>query len=133
LVKVACALPVAAVGVIVHAVPFQIVKQLSNRPANEGIRATVKLLGCTALFSAVYVALGVVVGLFFGPWVGVTAAVLAPLCGYTALRLAERAKRVGGVIEGYRTVARRRGGALDNVLADRRRVVDAAHAVAAVP
>jgi 1-acyl-sn-glycerol-3-phosphate acyltransferase len=133
LVKVACALPLAAVGVIVHVVPFEIVKRLSRRPANEGIRATVKLLGCTVLFSVVYVALGVGVGHFFGPWVGVTAAVLAPLCGYTALRLAERTKRIGGVVEGYRTVTRRRGGALDNVLADRRRVVDAAQAVAGVP
>jgi hypothetical protein len=119
--------------VIVHVVPFEIVKRLSRRPANEGIRATVKLLGCTVLFSVVYVALGVGVGHFFGPWVGVTAAVLAPLCGYTALRLAERTKRIGGVVEGYRTVTRRRGGALDNVLADRRRVVDAAQAVAGVP
>jgi hypothetical protein len=132
LVKVACALPVAAVGVIVHVVPFQIVKRLSNRPANEGIRATIKLLGCTVLFSVVYVALGVVVGRVFGPWVGLAAAVLAPLCGYTALRLAERVKRIGGVLEGYRAVTGRRGGALDPVLADRRRVVDAAHVVAGV-
>jgi hypothetical protein len=50
-----------------------------------------------------------------------------------ALRLAERTKRIGGVVEGYRTVTRRRGGAVDNVLADRRRVVDAAQAVAGVP
>jgi 1-acyl-sn-glycerol-3-phosphate acyltransferase len=133
LVKVVCALPVAAVGVIVHVVPFQIVKRLSSRPVNEGIRATVKLLGCTVLFAAVYIALGVVVGHFFGPWAGVTAAVLAPLCGYTAVRLDERAKRIGGIIEGYRTVTRRRGGTLDTVLADRRRVVDAARAVAGRP
>ena len=132
LCKVACAIPVAVVGVIVHVVPFQIVKRLSGRPSNEGIKATVKLLGCTVLFCAVYVALGVTVGRFFGPWIGLSAAVLAPLCGYTALRLAERAKRIGGVVEGYRTVTRRRGGALDAVLADRRRVVDGARAVAGV-
>jgi hypothetical protein len=133
LVKVACALPVAALGVIVHVVPFQIVKRLSRPPANEGIKATIKLLGCTVLFSAAYVALGVVVGHFVGPWVGLAAAVLAPLCGYTALRLAERVQRIGGVLGGYRTVTGRRGGALDTVLADRRRVVDAAHMIAGVP
>ncbi len=131
--KVACAVPVAAVGVIVHVVPFQIVKRLARRPTNEGIKATVKLLGCTVLFSVVYVALGVTVGHFIGPWAGLAAAVLAPFSGWTAVWLAERAKRIGGVVEGYRTVTRRRGGALDAVLAERRRVVDGVRAVAGAP
>jgi glycerol-3-phosphate O-acyltransferase / dihydroxyacetone phosphate acyltransferase len=132
LCKVACAIPVAAAGVIVHVIPFQIVKQLAKQPTNEGIKATVKLLGCTVLFCVVYVALGLVVSHFRGPWVGLTVAVLAPFCGYTTVRLAERVKRIGGVLEGYRTV-RRRGSVLDIVLADRRKVLDAAQGVVYAP
>ena len=125
---VACATPIAAVGVIVHVIPFQIVKHLARRPTNEGIRATVKLLGCAALFGVVYVAVGLIVAYFLGPWVGLTAAVLAPLCGYTAVRLAERVRRIGGVLTGYRTV-RRLGNVLDTVMADRRNVLAAARCV----
>jgi len=39
-----------------------IMKRIGGRPDNEGMRATVKLLGCTVLFTAVYTAAGVVVG-----------------------------------------------------------------------
>ncbi len=49
-VKILIALPAAAIGVAVHVLPFQIVKQLAKRPTNEGIKATVKLLGCFASF-----------------------------------------------------------------------------------
>ena len=36
---------------LVHVVPFQIMKQVGKRPTNEGIKATVKLLGCFVLFA----------------------------------------------------------------------------------
>ncbi len=130
LCTVVCATPVAAIGVIVHVIPFQIVKQLAKRPTNEGIQATVKLLGCAAFFGVVYVALGLVVAHFLGPWVGLTAAVLAPLCGYAAVRLAERVRRIGGALNGCRTL-RRLGHGLDTVLADRQKVLDAAQGVVA--
>ena len=55
-------LPFAVVGALVHVVPFQIMKQVGKRPTNEGIKATVKLLGCFVLFAATYVVLGVLVG-----------------------------------------------------------------------
>ncbi len=45
-VKVVVALPLAAIGVAVHVVPFEIMKQIAKRPSNEGIKATVKVLGC---------------------------------------------------------------------------------------
>ena len=46
------AVPVAIIGVAVHVVPFEIMKQAGKRPTNEGIKATVKLLGCLVLFAA---------------------------------------------------------------------------------
>jgi glycerol-3-phosphate O-acyltransferase / dihydroxyacetone phosphate acyltransferase len=130
--KVVVALPVAAVGVIVHVVPYQIVKQLAKKPTNEGMKATVKLLGCFALFTIVYALLGVLVGRAFGPWAGLGVAVAAPLCGYVTVRLAERITRIGGLVEGYRIVKGRRA-VLDTVLAHRTSVVDAAAAVLVAP
>ena len=102
------ALPFAAIGALVHLIPFQIMKQVGKRPTNEGIKATVKLLGCFVLFTLTYVAVGVLVGRAFGAWAGLAAAVAAPWCGYVAVRLGERVKRVGGVVEGYRILQGRR-------------------------
>jgi glycerol-3-phosphate O-acyltransferase/dihydroxyacetone phosphate acyltransferase len=126
--KVLVALPFAAIGLVVHVVPFQVMKQLSKRPTNEGMKATVKLLGCFASFTIVYAALGFLAGRSYGAWVGLLTAVSAPTCGYVTVRLAERVKRIGGLLEGYRTVRTRRA-VLDTVFADRMSVVDAARTV----
>ncbi len=72
--KVLVALPVAAVGVAVHVVPFEIVKQVAKRPSNEGIKATVKVLGCFVLFLLAYTAVGILVAQAFGAWAGCIAA-----------------------------------------------------------
>jgi 1-acyl-sn-glycerol-3-phosphate acyltransferase len=130
LLKIVVALPFALVGVVVHIVPFQIMKQVAKMPTNEGIKATVKLLGCFASFTLVYAALGFFVGRAAGAWLGLLAAVGAPLCGYVTVRVAERAQKVGGLVEGY-TFVRARGTDLQSVLAHRSQVVDAARAVLA--
>ena len=116
------ALPFAAIGIVVHVVPFQIMKQVGKKPTNEGIKATVKLLGCFVLFVAVYVVVGVVVGREYGPWAGLVAALAAPLCGYAVVRLRERVQRMGGLVEGYRRVKQHRD-VLDSVIAHREAVV----------
>ncbi len=97
-------------------------------PANEGMRATVKLLGCFASFTLLYVALGVVFGTRFGVVAGIVAFVAAPACGYVTVLLSERVKRVGGAVAGARAV-RTRGGAVESVLADRRAVIELAQGV----
>ena len=129
-IKVAVALPVAAIGVAVHVIPFQITKQLAKRPTNQGIKSTVKLLGCFASFTLLYAALGILVGEAFGAWAGGIAAVVAPLCGYAAVRLHERVRRIGGLIEGYRTVRGRRD-VIDAALEDRAFVTAAARSMVA--
>ena len=106
--EILLAVPVAVVGVLVHLIPFEIVKRAARRPVNEGIRSTVKVLGCFVLFALTYLVLGVLVGRAFGPWAGLAAAVVAPLCGYTAVRLIERLHRLGGVLEGSRALRDRR-------------------------
>jgi hypothetical protein len=123
---------VAAVGVAVHVIPFQFMKQLAKRPANEGMKATVKLLGCFALFALDYAAVGYVVARAAGAWAGVLAGVAAPLCGYVTVRMAERIKRIGGLVEGYRTV-KGRGAVLATVISHRTAVVEAAQAVLVAP
>lgn len=120
--KVVMAIPFALVGVVVHVVPFQIVKAVAKRPTNEGIKATVKLLGCFVLFALTYTVVGVIVGRAFGPWAGLLAAVGAPICGLVAVRGLERLQRIGGFVEGLRLVRAQRD-MLDSVLAQRAVVV----------
>ena len=128
--KVVLGLPLAMFGVVVHVIPFQIVKRLARIPANEGMRATVKLLGCFFLFVLTYAVIGVTVGLLFGAWSGAVIAVLAPLGGFIALRLFERIRRVGGILAGRRTW-RYRHELLDSVIEHRSEVVSTARSVLA--
>ena len=100
-------------------------KKIGAVPTNESIKATVKLFGCFVLFTLIYVAVGIVVGESWGPWAGLGAAVGAPLCGYAAVRLAERVKRIGGVVAGARVLRQRRA-VLTTVQAHRHAVVEAA-------
>jgi 1-acyl-sn-glycerol-3-phosphate acyltransferase len=126
--RVVVALPAAVVGAVIHVVPYQIMKRVGTVPTNESIKATVKLLGCFVLFTLVYVVLGVVFGETWGPAAGLGAAVGAPICGYATVRLAERVKRIGGVLAGARVVRQRRA-VLATVLAHRAAVVEAATGV----
>ena len=132
LVKVAAALPFAVVGTAIHVVPYQVVKGAARVPDNQGMRATVKVIGCFFSFTVVYVVLGVLTGLRFGPLWGVVAAAGAPLCGYLTVRMAERVRRMGGVIQGGRAV-RSLGPAFTAVAADRAVVVDAARVILRAP
>lgn len=83
------AAPVALVGVVIHAVPYQIVKQLAQLPRHDAIKSTVKLLGCTALFTIEWMALGVFAWRSRGRLAGLAALAAAPLSGYVAIRFAE--------------------------------------------
>jgi glycerol-3-phosphate O-acyltransferase / dihydroxyacetone phosphate acyltransferase len=101
-VKIACGAPFALGGAIVHLVPYEVIKQMAKKPTNEGIKATVKLLGCFATFTLLYVGIGVAFALNFGTWEGLVAGVGAPACGYVTVRFSERVKRLGGALAGYR-------------------------------
>ena len=103
-------------------------KQVAKRPTNEGIKATVKLLGCFVLFALTYVAVGVLVGRAFGAWAGLAAAVAAPFCGYVTVRCGERVKRIGGAVEGYRMLKGRRS-VVATALQHRAAVVAEAHSL----
>ena len=128
LAKVAVAAPFALVGVVVHAIPYGVVKGLSLLPGNEGMRATVKILGSMVLYVASYLAVGLLVGRRFGAAAGIVSALSAPLCGYVAVLLSERVKRVGDAYRGARA-AHRGGGLSASVLAHRAAVVESVGAV----
>jgi glycerol-3-phosphate O-acyltransferase / dihydroxyacetone phosphate acyltransferase len=129
LFKVAIALPPGLVGALVHAVPYQIMKRLGKLPRNESIKSTVKLLGCFALFNVNYLVIAEVVRRKRGWLAGAIAFVAAPLSGYATLRLSERAKSAGGLIEGAGIVRSRRA-FLPTVLAHRAEVVRQARVIA---
>ncbi len=95
--KPAATAPLAALGAGIHAVPYGIMKRIGARPDNEGMRATVKLLGCTVLFTAVYTAAGIAVGRRRGPLAGVAAFAAGPVSGYVTVRWVERVHRLGGI------------------------------------
>ncbi len=122
LFKVALTLPPGLVGVVVHAVPYQIMKRIGRLPRNESIKSTVKLLGCFALFNLTYVAIAEAVRRRRGVLAATIAFVGAPLSGYATLRLSERVKSAGGLMEGA-SIVRARRAVLPTVLSHRDDVV----------
>jgi 1-acyl-sn-glycerol-3-phosphate acyltransferase len=128
--KVALVAPLAAVGALIHVVPYQLVKVAAGMQTNVSVRSTVKLIGSFFLYLATYVTLGVVVGRAAGALAGLLAAVAAPTCGYLTLRMTERLRRMGGARRGFR-LSRDRQRAVGAMLADRNAVVEAARALVA--
>jgi hypothetical protein len=119
--------PLAAIGAVIHFVPYQIMKQVGKRPS-EGMRATVKLLGCTALFTAVYSAIGIRAGRQRGLLAGLAGFLLGPLSGYVTVRWAERMDRLGGLAQA-RAVMAERGDLLGDLAARRADVVARTEAI----
>jgi hypothetical protein len=122
--------PIAAVGAAIHAVPYLVIKQIAKRPTNEGMKATVKVLGCFASFLVVYLVLGILVGRRRGAVAGVTAAIAAPLSGWVALRFAERVRRIGGAVATARRL-REGAGTVPSLAEQRRRIVELAEPLTA--
>ena len=122
LFKVTAALIPAAAGLVVHIVPYQVMKLVAARSRNESVKATIKLLGCTASFTATYLGLAEWVRRRRGPVTAAAVLVAAPVSGYATLRLSERLRSVGGLMDGAAVVRSRRV-VLPTVLAHRAEVV----------
>jgi 1-acyl-sn-glycerol-3-phosphate acyltransferase len=131
-VAAAATAPLAAFGAVVHAVPYGIMKHVGERPANEGMRATVKLLGCTVLFTAVYASAGIAVGRRRGLLAGMGAFVLGPLSGYVTVRWVERMHRLGGIARARAVMAERRDLVAD-LQQQRAGLIEAATALVSAP
>jgi 1-acyl-sn-glycerol-3-phosphate acyltransferase len=129
LFKVVVALPAGLLGAAVHVVPYQVMKRLGRVPKDDSIKSTVKLGGCLALFTIDYLVIADYVRRRRGWLAAAIAFLAAPLSGYATLRLSERAKSAGGLLEGARIVRSRRA-VLPTVLAHRNDVVRRALALA---
>ncbi len=89
-VKLIVTAPIALLGAVIHFIPYQVMKRLARLPKNEGIKSTVKLLGCAALFALEWIALAGIAALMTNLGVGVVVLVGCPLAGYVTVRFAER-------------------------------------------
>ena len=127
-VKAVVATPVALVGTVVHIVPYEMVKRMAHIPDNDGMRATVKLLGCLAGFTTVYSVIARMVGKRLGRPMGALAFAIGPASGYVTVHFFERLQRIGGVVEATR-LARGRRATLTSLLASRAAVIEAAAAL----
>jgi len=130
--KAVVATPVALEGTVVHIVPYEVVKRVARMPDNDGMRATVKLLGCLAGFTTVYAVIARMVGKRLGRPMGALAFAIGPASGYVTVHFFERLQRIGGVVEATR-LARSRRATLTSVLASRAAVIEAAGALLSVP
>jgi 1-acyl-sn-glycerol-3-phosphate acyltransferase len=126
--KVVVAAPFALAGFVIHVLPYQLIKRLSRRPRNEGVKSTVKILGSFALFTIEYIVFAALAWSRWGAPASVTVFVLCPVAGYATVRFAERIGAGGGLRHGYRTL-RSRHATLVSVRANRSRVVDLARSL----
>jgi 1-acyl-sn-glycerol-3-phosphate acyltransferase len=128
LVKVVVWAPFAAAGLVIHLVLYEIVKRLARLPKNEGVKSTVKVLGCFLLFLVEYVVLAVLAWAHWGLLAGIGVFVACPLLGYATVRYAERLYRIGGLLKAFR-ILRSRGPIVASVHAHRERVRELAAAL----
>jgi 1-acyl-sn-glycerol-3-phosphate acyltransferase len=124
------AVPVAGVGIAVHAVPYAAIAVLGRMPRNRGMRSTVKLLGSFGLYSLTYLGLGALVTRRRGWAAGLAATLGAPLTGWVALRTLEDADELGALQRAVLVVSRRRLAA-QRLVASRDRLVTGLAALAA--
>ena len=125
LVKAALAMPVALVGTAIHIVPYEAVRGIAFIPDNEGMRSTIKVLGCLVGFVTVYAVIASWVGRRFGRLMATAAFGAGPASGYVAVRFFERMQRIGGLVEVVK-LARGRRTTLTSLLGSRAAVVTAA-------
>jgi 1-acyl-sn-glycerol-3-phosphate acyltransferase len=118
----ALATPIAAAGLVVHAVPYGVMKVVGGRPKKDAMKATIKLLGCTGLFAIEYATIGVIVGRRRGAVAGVAAAAAAPASGWVTVWLGERLGRFGGIAHA-RDAVRARDGWGERLVNERAEVV----------
>jgi hypothetical protein len=93
-------LPLGLPGLLLHYLPYRLVGLLSQRAVGkyDDILATAKAAAAFIVFPLAWLAAGLLFWLWLGPAGGIVALLLAPLCGYAALRLVELADRALGAL-----------------------------------
>ncbi len=93
-------IPLGVPGLLLHYLPYRLVGVLSQRAVGkyDDILATAKAVSAFIVFPCTWIALALLCWHWGGTAAGIAALILAPLAGYTALRLAELADRALGAV-----------------------------------
>ncbi len=115
-------LPIALVGVLANLLPYQLARLAAAfvRESPDQI-STYKVYPSLILYPATWIAEAVALGYAAGPLAGLTALVLAPLCGWVALRTLEDQLRLARESRVFLLLHTRRG--LWNALRGRREAI----------
>lgn len=102
LVTVLLLLPLALVGLLVHAPAWVLIDLIGNayRSTHPDLVATMKVLGGVVFFPLTWLAIGVGSSLWRGWHVGLAVGLVLPIAGYAALRFLERLDRLLGGARG---------------------------------
>lgn len=104
-------LPFAVFGVVIHYPAFYFGGYMARRLAQdaEDVISTIKIISAMLLFPLTWMALGLLLWRFAGWQFALVAMVLAPVCGYVAIRFFEELDRfAGGILAVALFVMRRR-------------------------
>ena len=103
--------PLALFGIVLHYPAYFLGGYMARRLAREAedVISTIKIISAMLLFPLTWIALALLLWRFVNWRVAVAATVLAPLCGYVAIRFVEELDRfAGGVLAVALFVMRRR-------------------------
>jgi hypothetical protein len=88
--RLAIELPFAIVGAILGWIPYRLAGIVAGRVAREeDVLGTVKLLGGALFILVAWIVEAILAGMLTRPSIGAALFVLAPACGYVALRFSE--------------------------------------------
>ena len=95
-------LPIAAIGVVTHFIPYKIIDSLSKRFSRDAdeMTATIKFIAALLFYPLTWSVITYFVWRTFGSRVGVATMVVLPLLGYVALWVTERLDEFIGSISG---------------------------------
>ncbi|MEA2203975.1 MAG: glycerol-3-phosphate O-acyltransferase / dihydroxyacetone phosphate acyltransferase [Blastocatellia bacterium] len=103
-------LPFALFGIVVHFPAYTLGGYLARRFSQQGedVISTIKIISAMLLFPATWIVLALVLWRFVNWQVAVAVTVLAPLCGYVAIRFFEELDRFAGGISAVALFVMRR-------------------------
>jgi 1-acyl-sn-glycerol-3-phosphate acyltransferase len=97
----------ALLGALMHYPAYRLIGEIA-RGRDDTVVSTVKMCGAMLLFPLTWALTGALVGRRWGVGAGMTAAAVAPACGYAALLAMERWERVRAAARAFRTWLLRR-------------------------
>ncbi len=113
IVRIVFLLPLAAIGTLIHYIPYRLAGVLAKRfsKGEDELVATIKFLSSFALYPILWIAIAIFVFTRFGIAWAMASLIVMPVLAYVALRVSEDIDDVvgdlRGMLRGSRFVARR--------------------------